>query len=314
MKRVLLGLFVVVFVVVASVSLASNAKAAYPEKPIILIVPFPPGGSTDMAARVLASILPNYLGVPVGVENHSGGSGAIGALDVVNAKPDGYTLGVLPIGPVCVVPAILDVGYTPYDLIHIAQFSDKVSILVGRPDAPWEDLREVIKAAKDSPGELTYMVPKTAIYPIMLELQAEADIELQHVPSKGDSDSVVAIIGSEVDLSVLSSIPVAKDHINAGNMKAYAIFADERSEKVPNIPTAKEFGYDISLPLWIGVQAPKGTDEEKIQMLSEAIAKVVNDKVFVKMMNKMEIDIVYLGKEKFSEIVVDHYELFKKWK
>jgi len=314
MKKLFLGILIIGLVLIAFSSLSFNAKAAYPEKPIMLIVPFSPGGSTDIAARALASALTKYLGVPVGVENHAGGAGAIGTLNVVTAIPDGYTLGVLPIGPVCVAPAIQNVGYTPSDLIHIAQFSDKVSILIGRPDAPWGNLRDLIGAAKESPGEITYMVPKTAIYPLMLELQAKADVEMQHIPSLGDSDSVVAILGSQVDISVLSDVMVAKDHIEAGNMKAYAVFSDERSDKAPDVPTAKEFGYDITVPLWIGVQAPKETPDNIVKTIEEAVEKAVVDQDFVKMMQKIGLDIVYLGKEEFAKRVDIHYQLFKKWK
>jgi tripartite-type tricarboxylate transporter receptor subunit TctC len=282
MRRIVARRIVVAAALVTIAMLAApelGRAQAFPSKPITLVVPFTPGGSTDISTRRLAEALSPLLGQPVIVENKAGAAGGIGINAVAKAKPDGYTLGVSGVGPTILLN--LSGQFTQYvalrDLAFVAHMNDVEIVLVGKKDTPVNNLQEWIAYARANPDKVA--IGNSGLWgPVHLAavlLAEQAKVQVNHVPYKGDLPTIQDIIGGHIDTGI-TSVPGASPHIKAGAVKALAMLGSARSASFPEVATAAEqglAGYDASV--FQIIVAPIKTPAPVIARLNEAINKAL---------------------------------------
>ena len=266
---------------VALGALPCAALAQFPDKPIRLVVPYAPGGTTDIMARTLQEPLSKVLGQPVIVDNKAGAAGAIGTAAVAHAAPDGYTLVFGNNGPSAIVPLTQkDVGYDPIkDFAPVSLVSIAPLTLVVHPSVPAGNIKELIAYVKTQANGLDYASAGAgSLGHLATELFAkEAGIKLVHVPYKGQGPSTLAVLNGEVKMLLTTSSDVQDSAVKAGKLKLLAVSTAEPSPLMPGAPTIGQSlpGYETSV--WFGILAPAGTPAPVIARLNAAIATVLKD-------------------------------------
>jgi tripartite-type tricarboxylate transporter receptor subunit TctC len=288
---------------ISILSLGAPAPAAdYPKRPIQLIYPWPAGSGGDIATRLLADQVSKELGVPVKVTNMPGGQGTIGTAKLVKASPDGYEIGSLPIGPALTQPIFApDLPYKTSDLVPICQFTYLPLVLIARADAPFNTFTQFMEYGKAHSGELKYAHPGVGSVPYlaMLSLEKNGGFKMVGVPYKGLAPGVTATVGGHVDVApaVLSGV---LEFQKAGKLKVLALFASERLDMAPEVPSVEEFGVKVYPKIWTGIFAPKGLPSKVLSRLESAFAKAVKDKAFVKAMTTAKQPVTYLDAAAFA--------------
>jgi tripartite-type tricarboxylate transporter receptor subunit TctC len=261
------------FVVGSSVT----AKAqTYPNKPIKLVVPFGPGGPTDVAARVVSQILPSALGQSVVIENRPGAGGSTGTRSVATAEPDGYTLLIGTSATLGVVPALMkNPGYDPIkSFVPVAKVSDSTTILIVHPNFPANNIRELVSYANANPGKLSYASAGAGNQTHLAAelLVARAGIKAVHVPYKSGAEMVTAVLGEQVQMG-FPDISILLGLLNEKKLKALAVTSGARHPQLPDVPTMAESGIaDYVTTFWTGVIVPAGTPPSIVETLNAAIA------------------------------------------
>jgi tripartite-type tricarboxylate transporter receptor subunit TctC len=257
------------------------AQENYPSRQITLIAPFAAGGSTDLVARVISEGLRAKLGQPVIVENKPGGTGVIGAREVVKADPDGYTL-LLANAGATVIPAAMSHNYPidlNKDLLAIGLTAEFVGVVMAKKNLPVNSMQEFIAYAKANPGKLNF---GTSGIGSMVHLSAEllmkeTGIKMQHLPYKGGSNSMADLLGGTIDALFVSS-PVAVGQAENKELKMLAVTSRYRLQALPNVPTVEESGVPASTPrLGSGVMGPAGLPPTIRQKLSTALMEIARD-------------------------------------
>ncbi len=247
-----------------------------PNKPIKMVVPFPPGGSVDVLARVISDRLGTVLGQSVIVENHGGGAGGSNAAKAVAAAdPDGTTLLITPGGALTSGPAVYkNIGYDPAKAFApVALLLETPQVISVHPGLPVKSLADVVAYAKANPGKISWGTQGFGTSPhLLLELlKLEAGINILHVPYRGTAPMLAAAVAGEVQIvadPMTSSLP----HIQSGKLRALAIAGRERSTQLPDVPTTREAGYPkLNAPFWLGVVAPAGTPAAIVDRLNAAL-------------------------------------------
>lgn len=261
--------------------LAPAQAQDYPTKPVTLVVGFPPGGSTDVVARLLAGNMAETLGQPVVVENRDGAGGAVAIAHVATSKPDGYTVGVSGVGTSILIEALgQDPGYSMTDDLDVVGVMGTLGLVIaGRTGLEAKTLGEVIEFAKANPGELAYGTSGvgTPGHLAMEYLAALAGIEVLHIPYKGNTPLMNDVLGGHVDVAMLTT-PGAAEQVRAQTLVPYAISSEERSELMPDVPTVAESGFEgYSATLWNLLVVPKGTPPEVQEKLSAALNAAMED-------------------------------------
>jgi tripartite-type tricarboxylate transporter receptor subunit TctC len=256
-------------------------EAAWPSRPVTMIVPYPPGGQADLAARPAAAALEKIIGQPVIVENRGGGGGSIGNAAAARSAPDGYTL-LMALPSVVFLPeADRLLGRTPaYELSQLAPVARVLAdpaFLAVPAKSPWKTLAEFVEDAKKRPGEIPYGSSGTygTLHVSMEIFTNAAGIKLLHVPFQGAGPAVKAILGGEVQ-AVTSATGVLKAHVDSGALRMLANFGANRIPQFPDVPTFKELGYaDVEYYNWAGLFVPKGLPEPILTRLGEAMKKAM---------------------------------------
>lgn len=289
--------------------LAFHAPAhaqAYPSKPITMIVPWPAGGSTDVAMRALSNAASKHLGQPIIIENKGGASGTLGpATMAATAKPDGYTVSQIPI-TIFRLPLMKNqkVSWNPDTdftyIIHLTGYAFAVGTSADSPFKKWQD---VIDFAKANPGKVAYGTPGagTSLHIGMELIAARSGIQMTHVPFKGDAESRAAVLGGHIHLTVGGSglVPL----VEAGQMRALMIWTKERAKAWPDVPTLKDLGYPWVFDSPFGIAGPKGMDLKHAQILHDAFKKALEDPEALAVLEKFFMVPNYADQKGYLEII-----------
>ena len=237
--------FLVVLALTGLLMVFCAAKGnAFPTKPIKIIVPFPPGGPTDLIARTIVEAAKPNFPQPLMVINKAGGGGAIGASEVIQSPPDGHTLGFIPAAVVVLVPQLQKVPYKgPEDIQPILCSIIGPTMFVVRSDAPWTAMKELLDYAKDNPGKITTGVAGLGSEPYLLleNIKYLAKVNITPVPFEGSGPAVTSLLGGHVSSAILGGSP-SIGHVRAGKLKYLAVNTPERIKWAPDVPTLKELG------------------------------------------------------------------------
>ncbi|MFC4276777.1 tripartite tricarboxylate transporter substrate binding protein BugE [Achromobacter aloeverae] len=276
LKQRLLGLTAVA--VMAAVPVLAHADDAYPSKPIRLIVPFPPGGTTDIVGRLFADKLGRELGQTVIVENRGGAGGSIGSAAIANSAPDGYTLGIATASTHGINPAV----YTklPFDaekdFTPITNLAAVPNIMAINPKVGAKNMAEFIKLAKSEPGKLTYAsAGNGSVSHMMGELfKMASGTNLVHVPYRGVGPALNDVLAGQVDV-MYDNLPSTLPHVQANRLIAMAVAAPQRVKALPDVPTFAEVGLPaVNDASWFGLVGPAKLPKAVVDKLNAAVAKV----------------------------------------
>ena len=254
----------------------STAGAAYPEKPVRIVVPFAPGGGTDVMARTLSGEMSKDLGGTVIVESRPGAGTVIGNDTVAKSAPDGHTL-LLTTSAFVIVPSFVE--KLPYDGVDafspIAMLGRGPNVVVVRADSPIKSMQDLLERARANPGKLSYGSPGagTSVHLSAELLKSMAGVSIVHVPYRGAGPQITDLLGGATDLAV-ASVPATAHLITAGRLRALAVTTAERSHAWPDVPTVAESGVPgYAADVWYGVFAPKGTPPQIVERLNQALKK-----------------------------------------
>lgn len=258
-----------------SLAPASALAAAWPERPITIVVPAAAGGTTDIAARVLAEKMGKDLGTSVVVENKGGGGGSIGTAQVARARPDGYTLLMGNIGPVAINFSLYkQLSYKESDLRGITNVISVPNILVVHADSPVRSVRELVELARTR--RLNVSTSGVGQSPHMSSemFRQKAGIEVTLVPFPGAAPAVTALLGQQVDY-MIDNLPSSMPHIRSGKFRALAITSATRSAQLPEVPTMTEAGVPMHVTAWFGLLAPAGTPDAVVERIQQSARRAM---------------------------------------
>lgn len=299
--------------VLAIMVTAGNAVAAYPEKPIQLIVPYGAGGSTDVLARAVAQVAPKYISQPLVVVNKTGGGGIPGRVDVARAKADGYTLLFgWGSGEDLVVPHQRPL---PYDLFKDFETVCRISvhsIVLAVPAAsPYKTLADLVKAGKSKEYVTASVSTKGGSVDITFLLFAKAaGIKVTTIPGSGGADAITKLVGGHVDFGGGHPSEVLP-HIKAGRLRALAVAFEQRDASIPDVPTFRESGFDVVTAGSVkGVAVPKGTPKEVVTYLEKKFKEVADDPEFQKIMKDIGQPVMYQGADEYKVWFKQAYDQF----
>jgi tripartite-type tricarboxylate transporter receptor subunit TctC len=288
----------------------AGAQDRFPSQPIKIVVPYPPGGSTDLIGRQLAELLSREVGQTVIVDNRPGAGTNIGADAVVKARPDGYTLLFGGVGQVLnpvfgPVPSFdVNTALEPVGLVARVPF-----ILAANTKVPFNTPAEMIAAAKAAPGRLTVSSAQLDVYVALLN--TKADIKLLHVPYKGGAPATTDAISGQVNM-VYALVPVLLPQIQGGKLKAIAVTTAKRSQALPNTPTFAEIGIDSDVAAWYGLMAPAGTPKPVVERLSSALQKVMNMPEMQQKMHQIGVEPLSSTPEEMRALVRSELAFWEK--
>lgn len=247
----------------------------WPNRPITIVVPAAAGGTTDIAARVLADKMGQSLGTSIIVENKGGGGGSIGTAQVARAKPDGYTLLMGNIGPVAINFSLYkQLSYKPTDLRGITNVISVPNILVVHQDSPVRDVKALVALAKMR--QLNVSTSGVGQSPHMSSemFRQKADLDVTLVPFPGAAPAVTALLGQQVDY-MIDNLPSSMPHIKSGKFRALAITSAQRSSQLPDVPTMTEAGVPMQVTAWFGLLAPAGTPDAIVNKVQQAASQAM---------------------------------------
>ncbi|MFX0203225.1 MAG: tripartite tricarboxylate transporter substrate binding protein [Candidatus Hodarchaeota archaeon] len=295
------------------ISSSSWGVEKYPNRPITLVIPVGPGGGHDLHSRLMTSVAHQYLGQPMMVEMKPGAGGTIGSAFVARAKPDGYTLLLGGTSFNSITCQREDTGYTKDDFIAIAKINHLNNIVVVPAEKPWKTLEEFLNYMRENPGKLRFGTTSpfglTGLVNHMLLRKTGIKTAPPTIPYKGVGAQALAMLKGDVDYGVQIHIGLMP-WIKSGEFRALATIAEKRLPDLPDVPTAKELGYDVAVNMWLGVLAPKGTPEYIVETLSTAFDNIAKDKSFLTMMKKVGLPLYYENREAFEKYWSEEYKTF----
>jgi tripartite-type tricarboxylate transporter receptor subunit TctC len=289
-KRVILGV-VAALSFVSLVAVSASAQS-YPSRLIKLVLPFPPGGPTDGAARLIAERLSASLGQTVVIENRAGGAGGtVGAKSVATAEPDGYTLLLTPPGPLVTAPLIYkNVGYDPVkDFTPVATIFSSPQVLVVNSVVPARSMQELVAYAKANPGKVSYASPGFGTQPHLLGemLKLETGVDIVHVPFRGSAPALTDLLAGQVQV-FFDTVTFLLPHVESGKVRPLAIADVTRSAQFASVPTTIESGFPkLQGTYWTAVVAPAGTPPDVVNKLNVAINAITTSKEMAETLSKL---------------------------
>ena len=296
-------------------SMAASHAADYPERPVEIVVPYAAGGGTDMVGRTFALVLSKYLGSQsVVVNNKPGAGGAIGMTEALNAKPDGYKLGLVTV-EMTILPHMGMAKFQASEFTPIARLNADPAAITVRADAPWNTIEEFLAHARANPQRVQMGEggPAGNIWNIAaVALEEKAKVSFNHVPFAGAGPAVVALLGGHVDAVSVSPGEVSQ-HVMAGKLKTLAVMADKRwPGAFKDVPTLKERGMDVTVEAWRGIAGPKNLPPAIVAQLQVAAQKAANDPVFRNALEKGNMGWSYADAKEFAQTINQSDRFFAK--
>ncbi|MBY0330810.1 MAG: tripartite tricarboxylate transporter substrate binding protein [Acetobacteraceae bacterium] len=293
----------------ALAALARPALAQLPSRPVRMIVPWPPGGTTDVQMRALCDGAAKRIGQPVVVENKSGASGILGAQTLLNERPDGTALSQMPVSvfryPVMAQRAPFDPMTDFTWVIHLTGYLFGVVV---RADAPWKTFPEFLDDAKRRKGEITYGTPGvgTSLHITMERIAAERDIDWVHVPFRGFADNMQSLLSGQTD--ALTDSSGWAELVQSGRLRLLVTWAQERAKRFPEVPTLREVGIDIVSASPYGIAGPKGMDPGLVRALHDAFREALYDPQHLAILERFDMPVMYKGPEDYAAFARKQYE------
>jgi tripartite-type tricarboxylate transporter receptor subunit TctC len=284
-----------------SAALAQN----FPTKPVSLIVPWPAGGTTDIAMRALAAATEKHLGQSIVIENRPGVSGTLGPTQMAaTARPDGHTVAQIPLSLFRVALLTNTMLDPSTDLTYVIGLTGYTFGVVVRSDAPWATFRDLLADAKVRPGKINYGSPggRTTPHITMVQIARQQGIDWIHVPFKGSSEATNAIVGGHVDATAdgTSWGPL----VNAGTLRLLVTWGARRTKNWPTVPTLKEFGIDIVTNAPYGLAGPKGMDPKVVKILHDAFKKGMEEPSYAAALTQLDQEPFYLNSHDYHDFAV----------
>ncbi|CAM3625920.1 tripartite tricarboxylate transporter substrate binding protein [Bordetella sputigena] len=294
---------------IGACALHAAAALAYPDKPIRLIVPFPPGGGTDALARQVANEMGSMKGWTFVIENRPGAGGNLGVDQVAKAAPDGYTLVLGQTSNLAINPTLYSkLPYDPErDLTPIGLVAEAPLVLVVAANSPYKTLADVVAASKAKPGALDVATSGngTVAHLATEMFQKAAGIRLTHIPYKGAAQGSTDLIGGQIDM-YMSSVPTLIGHIRSGAMRALAVTSVQRSDDLPDVPTFAESGFkNFDAVTWFGLAGPKGLPAGVVATLNKALAAALDAPATRKLFQAQGAAVRSSSPEAFAKLIHD---------
>jgi len=303
-------------VLLASIAVPGRVLAqAWPGRPVRLIVPFPPGGSTDILGRSIAQKLQEALGQPFVVENKGGAGGSIGATEAARAAPDGYTLLMGHIGTLAVNPSLYpDLGYDPMrSFAPVTLIARVPNVLVVNPGVPANDVRQLIALAKSKPGALRYASGGngSAAHLAMEYFKLRTQTDIGHIPYRGTSPAVVDVIAGQVEM-IMTGVPAVIEHVKAGKLRALGVSSRMPVASMPGVPTIAASGVpDFEAIQWYGIVAPTRTPPAVIALLNAEIGRALQTPALKSRLDAEGAEAAPTTPEAFGALIADE---IARWK
>lgn len=303
-RNISIPVLVVGMFLVSMLNVINPAAAAYPERPITILVGFAPGGSMDLSVRALAAAAEKFLGQPVVIENKTGGTGTVALAALIAQTPDGYTLCATPSSVMIRVSQIQPVPFKPLKSFKavIGYASPQLGIAV-RNEASWQTLRDLVQDARKNPGKIKYSTtgPGSTTHAAVVEIAIREKVLLIHVPFKGSIEALTALMGGHVSLASLTSefIPAVK----SGQVRLLATLGDQRSPRFPLVPTLRESGYDFVNDAVYAIVAPAGLESGRLKKLEAAFARAARDRQYLEAIDKIDLIPAYYSGREFEDFL-----------
>jgi len=303
-------------VLLASIAVPGRGLAqAWPARPVRLIVPFPPGGSTDILGRSIAQKLQEVLGQPFVVENKGGAGGSIGATEAARAAPDGYTLLIGHIGTLAVNPSLYpDLAYDPMrSFAPVTLIARVPNVLVVNPGVPANDVRQLIALAKSKPGALRYASGGngSAAHLAMEYFKLRTQTDIGHIPYRGTSPAVVDVIAGQVEM-IMTGVPAVIEHVKAGKLRALGVSSRMPVASMPGVPTIAASGVpDFEAIQWYGIVAPTRTPPAVIALLNAEIGRALQTPALKSRLDAEGAEAAPTTPEAFGALIADE---IARWK
>lgn len=304
---------VFVFAVVAAVLFFGCNKNSGSDSPIgknlTIIVPFSPGGGTDATARALAESVKPSFNNRVMVENRTGGGGAVGMLYGANAKPNGSIVSVVTV-ELTTLPHIGTGGnLNPAQFKPLLIYNSDYSVITVKSDSKFSNLDEFIAAAQNTEMQIGNSGVGAIWHLAAAALAQSTNAKFKHIPFEGAAPAITSLLGGHIDAVSVSYAEVSAQ-VAAGNLKVLAILGPDRIAAIPDVPTARELGYDVQVGTWRGLAVPANTPDSVVQSLYEVFSNATNDERFVDFMTKNNFSITVLNSQEAAERITKDYELF----
>ncbi|RTZ48210.1 tripartite tricarboxylate transporter substrate binding protein [Candidimonas sp. SYP-B2681] len=283
------------------VTTVATVQAAYPDKPITIIVPYGPGGTTDIVGRALGESLARQLKQPVVIENKPGAAGSMGVIEMMNSKPDGYRLTMAPVG-IFRQPYLQQTRYDPIrDLSYIASFLTYDFMVTVAADSPFKTINELVAFAKKNPGAITYGTPGrfTGNQVVLAKLGKEQSIKFVHIPYKGDSEAIAALLGGHTHVAVVTNSVLP--FMRSGKVRVLATAADVRPDAFSEMPTMKEAGFNVEVPSPLGLAGPKGMPTDIVNVLDRAVKSAMDEPAFQQVLQNYGVRTFYMDNKVYTK-------------
>lgn len=297
----------------ACAAFASGAAAeSFPSRPIEIVVPVAPGGGTDIVARAFAEVARKYLPQPMVVLNRPGASGAIGMQEVLNARPDGYKVGLV-YSDLAILPGLKRVRFSSDDFHLIALLNADPGSVVVPVDSPWRSIEDLVAEAKRRPGtvKLGNSGPGSIWHMAAAAMEDKVGAEFLHVPFTGSAPALAALMGNHLE-AVATSPGEAASYVQGGKMRILAVMAEERAAGFPEVPTLKERGFDVSVSVWRGLAVHRSTPAPVIAALTEVARRTSEDPAFRDALARASLTFTYADSDAFTALANRDREVFRR--